>query len=67
MLLLLGLLAARQAIPALVLIGFVPLWTRTIWSLVRPPARLALKRIGVLEISYSLTFLLFGWLAFHRI
>lgn len=66
MLVLTGALVAFGFLPPLVLIGFVPLWVRTAWSLARPPARLDLRRIGVLEIFYSLTFLLFGWLAYLR-
>ena len=66
MLLLTGFLAARALVPPLVLLGYVPLWLRSAWSLLRPAVRLDLKRIGILEILYSMNFLLFGWLAFLR-
>lgn len=66
MLLLTGFLAVRGHIPPLVLLGFVPLWLRSAWSVARPAARLDLKRIGILEILYSLNFLVCGWLAFLR-
>jgi hypothetical protein len=57
-------LVFRGSLAPWILMGFLPLWGRTAWALLRPTARLDLKRIGVLEIFYSLNFLVFGWLAF---
>jgi len=37
------------------------------WFLARPAGQLKLVRIGVLEIAYSLNFLIFGWLAFKLV
>jgi hypothetical protein len=57
-----GLIGARRAKPFL-LAAFLPILARTTWSLLRPPVRLDLKRMGVLEIVYSLAFLFFAAIA----
>lgn len=61
----LGLLVARATLPPLVLVAFVPILGRAVWSMLRRPVRLNLRRIGILEIFYSLNFLLFVTLAFR--
>lgn len=48
-----------------ILCAFAPILWRSAWALVRRPARLDLRRIGILEIVYSVTFLVFTALAFR--
>ena len=48
----------------LAVLGFAPVIARAFWSLLRPAPRLNLKRIGVLEIVYSVVFLVFMTLTF---
>lgn len=48
-----------------VLIAFMPVFCRTFWSLIRPARRVNLARSGVLEIVYSLVFLIFIALSFR--
>ncbi|MFQ5600542.1 MAG: YwiC-like family protein [Candidatus Krumholzibacteriia bacterium] len=59
-------LVLRSLLPLLTLVAFVPSLTRAAWSLVRRPGKLDLRRVGILEIVYSLHFLVFTWLAFAR-
>lgn len=47
------------------LIAFAPVLARTLWSLFKPVTQVNLKRAGILEIIYSLIFLLFVTLNFH--
>ena len=49
----------------LLLCAFAPILWRSTWALFRRPVRLDLRRIGILEIVYSLTFLVFTALAFR--
>ena len=51
---------------ALAVLGFLPILGRTAWSLWRPSSSLDLRRIGILEIVYSVNFLVFIALAFSR-
>ena len=63
LLVLLAVLVRAGRLQPLGLLAFLPILGRTTWSLLRPPLRLDLKRTGVLEILYSLFFLVFAWLA----
>ena len=47
----------------LLLLAFVPILVRSGWHLISPANRLSLRRIGVLEIAYSITFVLLITLA----
>ena len=60
---LVGFVVARR-LPALALLAFVPVLARTSWSLARPTTQVNLRRVGVLEILYSVNFLVFTALAF---
>jgi YwiC-like protein len=42
-----------------ILAAFLPVLIRTVWELQRPSNQISLRRIGLLEIAYSLVFLLF--------
>ena len=66
LLLLLSVLVRMRLLHPLGLAAFLPVLARTSWSLVRPPARPQLGRTGVLEILYSLVFLVFAWLALRE-
>jgi hypothetical protein len=48
------------------LIAFAPVLMRTAWHLLKPADQLNLRRVGVLEILYSLIFLIFITLTFNR-
>jgi hypothetical protein len=48
-----------------VLVAFAPVLTRTLWQLVRPAGQTSLKRIGVLEIVYSVFFLVLVTIGFR--
>lgn len=54
---------ASGLLSPLVLCAYAPVMARALWSLRRRPARLVLRRIGMLEIVYSLNFLFFATLA----
>jgi hypothetical protein len=60
---LVGLTVARR-LPVLALVAFVPVLARTAWSLGRPVRPVNLRRVGGLEILYSVNFLVFTALAF---
>jgi hypothetical protein len=47
------------------LIGFAPVLGRSFWHLAKPANQINLKRIGVLEIIYSVVFLVFITLTFR--
>jgi len=47
------------------LVAFVPIITRAFWRLIKPATRLNLVRAGILEIVYSLVFLVFVALSFY--
>src|SRR5262249_7347799 len=49
------------------LIAFSPVLARTLWSLFKPATQVNLKRAGVLEIIYSLIFLVFVALNFRAL
>jgi 4-hydroxybenzoate polyprenyltransferase len=48
------------------LVAFAPVLTRTFWRLFKPATRVNLTRAGILEIVYSLVFLIFVALGFSR-
>lgn len=58
------LLAVTGRVNLFVLCAFVPILGRTLWGLRRPVRWLNLRRIGILEIIYSLIFLVFLTLGF---
>ncbi|HXF05323.1 MAG TPA: YwiC-like family protein [Blastocatellia bacterium] len=58
------LLAVTGRVNLFVLCAFVPILARTLWALLRPVRWLNLTRIGILEIVYSLIFLVFLTLGF---
>jgi len=59
-------LALSGNLSSFVLIAFAPVLARSFWQLVRPATQINLKRVGVLEILYSLVFLVFISLSFGR-
>jgi len=63
---LVGLVAGRQ-LHVFVLFAFLPVVVRALTALFVPPGRPDLRRAGILEIVYSILFLLFVTLATHRI
>lgn len=60
-----GLAVASGVAPVPVLAAYAPIVARAFWHLWRPARRLVLKRVGVLEIVYSVLFLIFAALAFR--
>lgn len=50
-------LVRYDAFGALLLLGFAPILARTAWTLWRPARTVSLRRLGVLEIFYSVLFL----------
>ena len=60
------LLATTEQLNLLALPAFAPAMTRASWSLVKASGRLNLKRLGLLEILYSVVFLIFITLTFRN-
>jgi hypothetical protein len=58
-------LAFTGSLSLFALIAFAPALARTFWALLKPASRVNLTRAGVLEILYSLIFLVFITLTFH--
>jgi hypothetical protein len=58
----LAVFSLRRDLPLLA-VAFAPVLLRALWGVAHPPRNLNLKRIGILEIAYSVNFLLFSWLA----
>jgi len=58
-------LAVTGNIHLFALIAFAPVLARALWSLMRPAGQSNLRRVGVLEICYSLVFLVFMTLTFR--
>ena len=58
-------LAFTSRLELSVLIAFAPAMGRTFWSLVKPAQPVNLTRAGVLEVGYSLIFLIFVVFSFH--
>jgi hypothetical protein len=52
-------LAFTGSLNLFAIVAFAPVLARTFWQLIKPAAQLNLRRIGVLEIIYSLVFLIF--------
>jgi hypothetical protein len=59
-------LALTGSLNVFALIAFAPVLMRTAWHLLKPADQLNLRRVGVLEIFYSLIFLIFITLTFNR-
>jgi hypothetical protein len=60
-------LAVNRSLPLFALIAFAPVLARTGWSLLKPAESLNLRRIGMIEILYSLIFLTFMVLTFRAV
>ena len=58
-------LALTGSLNLLVVGAFVPVLARSFWHLIKPGERLNLRRIGILEIIYSVVFLIFITLTFR--
>lgn len=58
-------LSLGAAVGPLILVAFLPVLVRAVWYLTRPVRELNLKRVGVLEILYSLVFMAFAALTFR--
>ncbi len=58
-------LAVTGNLRVFALIAFAPALLRSFWHLLAPAGRLNLKRIGVMEMAYSVVFLLFIALSFR--
>ncbi|MEK7406542.1 MAG: hypothetical protein AAB225_15675 [Acidobacteriota bacterium] len=58
-------LTATGSLNLFALIAFAPVLARAFWHLVRPSGRLNLKRIGWLEVAYSVLFVLFAAASFQ--
>ena len=65
LLLSLFLLTASDRLSLFALAAFAPALTRASWSLIKPIGQLNLKRLGMLEIVYSVVFLIFITLTFR--
>ena len=61
------LLAATGDLNVFVLVAFIPVMARAVWQLARPARRTSLQRVGVLEIIYSVVFLVFITMSFRAI
>jgi len=66
LLLLLCLLTASDRLSGFALAAFAPVLTRASWSLIKPGGQLNLRRLGLLEIVYSVVFLFFIMLTFSQ-
>jgi hypothetical protein len=60
-----GAAVALGGAPASVFLAYAPILSRAFWHLWRPARRLVLTRVGVLEIAYSVLFLVFAAVAFR--
>ena len=58
-------LALTGDLSAFALIAFAPVLARSFWYLARPARHISLRKVGVLEIVYSVVFLIFTTLNFH--
>lgn len=58
-------LATAGGLNPLAMAAFAPALARSFWQLVKPAAELNLRRIGVMEIVYSLVFLVFITMTFR--
>jgi hypothetical protein len=58
-------LALTGSVSLFVLAAFSPVLMRSFWHLARPARRINLRTVGVLEIVYSLLFLIFTTLTFR--
>ena len=60
------LLTASDRLSLFALAAFAPVVTRASWSLIKPGGQLNLRRLGLLEIVYSVVFLIFITLTFRQ-
>jgi YwiC-like protein len=58
-------LALNGDLNAFALIAFAPVLARSFWYLARPSGQINLRRVGLLEMVYSVVFLIFTTLNFH--
>ena len=58
-------LASTGSLNLFAIVAFAPVLARSFWQLAKPATQLNLKRIGVLEIIYSVVFLIFITLTFR--
>jgi len=63
----LALLAFTGSLNLFILAAFSPVLARSFWQLARPAARINLRRVGVLELIYSIVFLIFTTLTFRML
>ncbi|MFY9610701.1 MAG: YwiC-like family protein [Blastocatellia bacterium] len=59
------LLAATGSLDLFVLVAFTPVLARTFWQLARPSGQVSLKRVGLLEVVYSVIFLVLVAISFR--
>ena len=50
-------LATTRSLPLMAVASFTPVIARAVWQVLRPSRLLNLKRIGWLEVTYSMVFL----------
>ncbi|HZS10488.1 MAG TPA: YwiC-like family protein [Blastocatellia bacterium] len=60
-------LAVTGRLHLFTVIAFAPVMARTFLTLIRPPAQVNLKRAGLLELAWSLVFLVFTTLTFRPV
>jgi len=58
-------LALTDSVNLFALAAFVPVLTRSFWHLARPVQRINLRRVGWLEMAYSMVFMIFTTLTFR--
>jgi YwiC-like protein len=58
-------LALTQSVNLFALAAFAPVLTRSFWYLARPARRVSFRRVGLLEMVYSVVFLIFTTLTFR--
>lgn len=58
-------LALTESLNLFAFAAFAPVLTRSFWYLARPVRQLNLRRVGLLEVAYSLVFLIFTTLTFR--
>jgi hypothetical protein len=59
------LLSVTGSLDLFALVAFTPVLARTFWQLARPTAHISLKRVGLLEVLYSVIFLVFVAISFR--
>ena len=59
------LLGATGSLDLFALVAFSPVLARTFWQLAKPGGRISLRRVGLLEVVYSVIFLVFVAISFR--